>query len=483
MPPRFFIFRGSIIMPKRAAAAPENPDPRRTLPSVNAVIQAYQESGGRFEGWAIKPLAQREIDALRLGLTSQNLSVAHLDDVIAELVTRLRAYDRPKLEPMLNGTGVIIHTNLGRAQVSPETAEAMAQAAASNVTLELNRDTNQRGQRMSEISMLMTALTGAESALLVNNNAAAILLTLSALAKGKEVIVSRGESVEIGGGFRIPDVLAQSGAIMVEVGTTNRTYASDYERAINAETAAILKVHPSNFSLNGFVHSASLRELASIARAKQIALIEDQGSGALIDPGQFGLSGEHTLEQSLTDGADVVTMSCDKLLGGPQGGIITGRRELIERIGKHPLARAVRADKTALAGVAETLRHFARGEATAKIPVWRMLSIPVSELESRGRRICATVSGVSLELVLSEATIGGGSLPGQTLPSLAISPVLDQTVDIDLIARQLRLGNPGVFSRIADGKLLIDLRTIVPEDDERLVEALCAVFPALKVPG
>ena len=404
-------------------------------------------------------------------------------DVVGELVERLRALDQPKLEPMLNGTGVIIHTNLGRAQVSAETAEAMARAATSSVTLELDRATNQRGHRMSEISLLMTALTGAESALLVNNNAAAILLTLSAMAKGKEVIVSRGESVEIGGGFRIPDVLAQSGAFMVEVGTTNRTYAADYERAINAETAAILKVHPSNFNITGFVHAPALPELAAIARAKGVALIEDQGSGALIDPARFGLTGERTVRQSLDEGVDLITMSCDKLLGGPQGGIISGKRSMIDRIAKHPLARAVRADKTTLAGVAETLRHYARGEATTKIPVWRMISTPMSELEERGRRICAAVSGLSLECVSSEATMGGGTLPGQTLPSLAISPRLDEGADIDVVARRLRLGNPGVFTRITEGKLLIDLRTILPEDDELLIDALIALGPALEVPG
>jgi L-seryl-tRNA(Ser) seleniumtransferase len=326
-------------------------------------------------------------------------------------------------------------------------------------------------------------LTGAESALLVNNNAAAILLTLSALAKGREVIVSRGESVEIGGGFRIPDVLAQSGAFMVEVGTTNRTYAFDYERAINAETAAILKVHPSNFNIAGFVHTSTLPELAAISHAKGVALIEDQGSGALIDPAHFGLTGERTVRQSLDEGVDLITMSCDKLLGGPQGGIIAGKRLMIDRIAKHPLARAVRADKTTLAGVAETLRHYACGEATSRIPVWRMIAASMGELEARGRRICSAVGGASHGLVSSEATVGGGSLPGQTLPSLALSPQLPAGVDIDRFAQLLRMGKPGIFSRILDGKLLIDLRTILPEDDEELIELLIALGPALEVPG
>jgi L-seryl-tRNA(Ser) seleniumtransferase len=466
-------------MPKRTSTSLTDDDPRRSLPSVHAVLHAYREAGGTFEDWAIKPIVQMELEALRTAISSIDRTCTIPNDAVGEMVERLRTLDQPKLEPMLNGTGVIIHTNLGRAQVSAETAEAMVRVATSSVTLELDRASNHRGHRMSEISLLMTALTGAEAALLVNNNAAAILLTLSAMAKGKEVIVSRGESVEIGGGFRIPDVLAQSGASMVEVGTTNRTYVVDYERAINAETAAILKVHPSNFNVTGFVHAPALPDLATIARAKGLALIEDQGSGALIDPSRFGLTGERPVWQSLDEGVDLITISCDKLLGGPQGGIIAGKRSMIDRITRHPLARAVRADKTTLAGVAETLRHYARGEATMMIPVWRMISIPMIELQERGRRICAAVSGLSLECVSSEATVGGGTLPGQTLPSLAISPILDASTDIDIIARKLRLGNPGVFSRITEGKLLVDLRTILPEDDHLLVDALIALGPAL----
>jgi L-seryl-tRNA(Ser) seleniumtransferase len=470
-------------MPKRSSVARNSDDPRRSLPSIHAILHAYHEAGGEFEEWAVKPIIQQELDLLRTVISSGDRASEVPVDVVGDVVARLRALDQPKLEPMLNGTGIIIHTNLGRAQVSAETAGAMARAATSSVTLELDRATNHRGQRMSEISMLMTALTGAESALLVNNNAAAILLTLSAMAKGREVIVSRGEAVEIGGGFRIPDVLNQSGAVMVEIGTTNRTYAVDYERAINAETAAMLKVHPSNFNITGFVHTPPLPELAAISRAKGVALIEDQGSGALLDPAQFGLTGERTVRQSLDEGVDLLTMSCDKLLGGPQGGILVGKRSMIDRIGRHPLARAVRADKTTLAGVAETLRHYARGEAPSTIPVWRMISAPVAELDERGRRICAEVSGYSLECVLSEATVGGGTLPGQTLPSLAISPELDGGADIDSVARRLRLGNPGVFTRIREGKLLIDLRTILPEDDGGLIAALVALGPALEVPG
>ena len=470
-------------MPKRTSTSPIAEDPRRSLPSIHAVLHAYREAGGTFEDWAIKPIVQQELNALRSAISSGDRARAFPLDVVGDLVERLRALDQPKLESMLNGTGVIIHTNLGRAQVSEETADAMARAATSSVTLELDRATNQRGQRMSEISQLMTALTGAESALLVNNNAAAILLTLSAMAKGKEVIISRGESVEIGGGFRIPDVLDQSGALMVEVGTTNRTYAADYERAINAETVAILKVHPSNFNITGFVHAPSLPDLTAIAHAKRVALIEDQGSGALIDPSRFGLSGERTITQSLDEGVDLISISCDKLLGGPQGGIVAGKRSMIDRIAKHPLARAVRADKTTLAGVAETLRHYARGEALTKIPVWRMIAAPLSDLESRGRRICSAVGGASFDLASSEATVGGGSLPGQTLPSLALSPRLPAGIEIDRFAQMLRMGSPGVFSRVSDGKLLIDLRTILPEDDDRLIASLGVLAPALEVPG
>jgi L-seryl-tRNA(Ser) seleniumtransferase len=398
------------------------------------------------------------------------------------LLAELRRLERPRLAPIVNATGVIVHTNLGRAPVSAATASAMAAAASAPVTLELDPESGQRGGRMGEIASLLRLLTGAESAIVVNNNAAAILLALSTLASGREVILSRGEAVEIGGGFRIPDVLRQSGATLVEVGTTNRTYASDYEAALTERTAALLKVHPSNFRLSGFVHSAAIAELAPIARRWGVPLVEDLGSGALLETAPFGLAPEPTIAESLRAGASIVTASGDKLLGGPQAGIICGDASLIANIERHPLARAVRADKTCLAGLAQTLRHYVSGEATTEIPVWRMISAAIDGLAARAARMRTALAarGVEVETVESLATVGGGSLPGETLPSVAIAVGAPSPSGIgngaDRVARKLRLGEPAVFGRIEDQRLLLDLRSVLPEDDERLSEAVVAAL-------
>jgi L-seryl-tRNA(Ser) seleniumtransferase len=354
----------------------------------------------------------------------------------------------------------------------------MADAAANYVPLEIQLESGTRGGRMSEIERLLQAITGAEAALIVNNNAAAVLLALSAIAGGGEVIVSRGEAVEIGGGVRIPDVLAQSGATMVEVGTTNRTYARDYAGAIGSLTKTLLKVHSSNFRISGFVHAPSRQELAEVARERRLPLIEDQGSGVLIDPSPFGLSGETPVSDALAAGVDLITMSGDKLIGGPQAGLIVGRRELVERCARHPLARAIRADKATLAGMAETLRHYARGEALTTIPVWRMIATPLQTLFERARELRGQllVRGVRAEVVAASSTVGGGSLPGETLPSVALS--FGAADDIDALAKRLRLGNPSIFGRIVEDRLLIDLRTVLPENDAALVDALAVTLSA-----
>ncbi|HET7092979.1 MAG TPA: L-seryl-tRNA(Sec) selenium transferase, partial [Thermomicrobiales bacterium] len=396
-------------------------------------------------------------------------------DIEDRIVAAALAMERPRLDPLLNATGVIIHTNLGRAPVSTETAKAMAAAAAGAVALELEPETNERGGRMREIATLLRLLTGAEAALVVNNGAAAVLLVLSALAAGRGVIVSRGEAVEIGGGFRVPDVMRQSGARLVEVGTTNRTYVADYVAAADADTAAYLKVHASNFRVVGFTHAASVAELAA-ARPRDVVLLEDLGSGALLDTTRFGLAPEPTLQASLAAGAQLVMASGDKLLGGPQAGIIAGDRALVERVSRHPLARAVRADKTALAGLAATLRHYARGEAERKIPVWRMIAAPADEVRARVDRLAESLRDLAaVAVVATQATVGGGSLPGETLPSWAVAlPPVGGAID-DL-ARRLRLGETAVFGRVERAHLLLDLRTVLPEDDERLVAATRAAF-------
>jgi L-seryl-tRNA(Ser) seleniumtransferase len=444
----------------------------RAIPPVSAIVSEAKQRGNALTEEALTRTARAELDNVRQALLAgERLERA---EIARRVVEAIGALQRPRLTPVLNATGVVIHTNLGRAPVSPETAEAMRAAAAHPVPLEIDPESNERGGRMHEISELLRALTGAESALVVNNCASAVLLVLAAVASGNEVVVSRGEAVEIGGGFRVPDVLRQSGARLVEVGTTNRTYVRDYAVATTEETGAYLKIHPSNFRAFGFVHSASTAELVLLAREHGLPVVEDLGSGALLDTSRFGLAPEPTLTDAIAAGADLVMASADKLLGGPQGGIIVGSATWVERVARHPLARAVRADKTALAGIAATLRHYLRGEAESHIPIWRMIAAPESEIRARVTRLGVALGqdGHAVGVESVQATVGGGSLPGETLPSwaLVLSPVDGEGVD--MLARRLRLGEPGIFGRIDQDRLLLDLRTVVPEDDEMLLRSL-----------
>lgn len=443
-------------------------DPYRALPSVSDLARLIQDAAPGEADAVATSLAQAYLSRMRARIAAGD----HLTrgEIEQGMLAELAAWRRPRLTPLLNATGVIIHTNLGRAPVSQEVAAAMAAAAANPVALEIEPETNQRGGRMREISDLMRALTGAEATLVVNNGAAAVLLAVSAIAAGQRVIVSRGEAVEIGGGFRIPDVVQQSGAELVEVGATNRTYARDYARATDERTAAYLKVHPSNFQIAGFVHQASTADLAQLGREHGVLVIEDLGSGALLDTAAFGLEAEPTIAGSIAAGAAVVTASGDKLLGGPQAGLICGEAATIARIAQHPLARAVRADKTCLAGLAATLRHYARGDAVTAIPVWRMIAATGDAIQVRAEAARRDLAqrGIDVTVVATRASVGGGSLPGQTLPSCALA--LDGPVEE--LAQRLRLGQPGVFGRIERGRLLLDLRTVLPEDDGLLVEVI-----------
>lgn len=443
-------------------------DPYRALPSVSDLARLIQDAApGEVDAIATS-LAQAYLARMRARIAAGD----HLtrDEIDRGMLAELATWRRPRLAPLLNATGVILHTNLGRAPVSQDAAAAMAAAAANPVALEIEPETNQRGGRMREVSDLMRALTGAEATLVVNNGAAAVLLAVSAIGAGRRVIVSRGEAVEIGGGFRIPDVVQQSGAELVEVGTTNRTYASDYARATVERTAAYLKVHPSNFQITGFVHRASTADLAQLGREHGVPVIEDLGSGALLDTAAFGLAAEPTIAGSIAAGAAVVTASGDKLLGGPQAGLICGDAATIARIAQHPLARAVRADKTCLAGLAATLRHYARGDAAMAVPVWRMIAATGDAIQVRAEAARRDLArrGIDVTAVATLASVGGGSLPGQTLPSCALA----LRGPAEELARRLRLGEPGVFGRIEHGSLMLDLRTILPEEDGRLVEAI-----------
>lgn len=444
----------------------------RAIPAVSTIVAEAKRLGSELTEDALTRAARAELEEVRQALLGgERLERQEIERRVIEAIAALQ---RPRLAPVLNATGVIIHTNLGRAPVSPETAEAMRAAAAHPVPLEIDPESNERGGRMREIAGLLRALTGAESALVVNNCASAVLLVLAAVASSKEVVVSRGEAVEIGGGFRVPDVLRQSGARLVEVGTTNRTYARDYAAATTEETGAYLKVHPSNFRAFGFVHAASTAELVVLAREHGLPVLEDLGSGALLDTSRFGLAPEPTLTAAIAAGADLVMASADKLLGGPQGGIIIGSTSWVERVARHPLARAVRADKTALAGIAATLCHYLRGEAETRVPIWRMIAAPESVIRERAIRLAAALGqGVrSSGVEPVHSTVGGGSLPGETLPSwaLVLSPTSGERVDT--FARRLRLGDPGIFGRIDRDRLLLDLRTVLPEDDEILLRSL-----------
>jgi L-seryl-tRNA(Ser) seleniumtransferase len=444
----------------------------RAIPPVSAIVAEAKRRGSALTEDALTRTARAELDHVRQTLLAgERLDRAEIERRVFDAIGAL---DRPRLAPVLNATGVIIHTNLGRAPVSPETAEAMRAAAAHPVPLEIDPESNERGGRMREIAGLLRALTGAESALVVNNCASAVLLVLAAVASGTEVVVSRGEAVEIGGGFRVPDVLRQSGARLVEVGTTNRTYVRDYAAATTEETGAYLKVHPSNFRAFGFVHAASTAELVVLAREHGLPVLEDLGSGALLDTSRFGLAAEPTFTGAIVAGADLVMASADKLLGGPQGGIIIGSASWVERVARHPLARAVRADKTALAGIATTLRHYLRGEAESRVPIWRMIAVAEDAIRTRATALAGALAqdGVRAGVEPVQATIGGGSLPGETLPSWAVVlfPIIGEGVDT--LARRLRQGDPGIFGRIDQDRLVLDLRTVLPEDDGILLRSL-----------
>jgi L-seryl-tRNA(Ser) seleniumtransferase len=375
-------------------------------------------------------------------------------------------------KPVINATGVIIHTNLGRAPLSRAAVDAIIQLARGYVNLELNLEDGRRGSRQAHLQSLFQQLTGAEAALVVNNNASAVLLGLSALAAGKEVIVSRGEAVEIGGGFRIPDVLGQSGATLVDVGTTNRTYIRDYEEAITENTAALLKVHASNFRVEGFTASVEPKELVELGQRHGIPVLHDVGSGCLLNSEKYGLTHEPTPQESIAAGAGLVFFSGDKLLGGPQAGIVVGISELVQSLERHPLARAVRIDKLSLAALTATLLHYLRQEADQQVPVWRMIAAPAEAIKERAQHWLSKLE-YAASIVPSRAAIGGGSLPGETLPSWVLGLYCqDVPGGPEEVMRRLRSADPPVIARIEADRVLLDPRTVLPEEDDALLRAL-----------
>ena len=383
----------------------------------------------------------------------------------------LEQWTAPTLRPVINATGVIIHTNLGRAPLSQAALEAMQAVAEGYSTLEYDLERGRRGKRHQHAETLLTRLTGAEAALVVNNNAAAVLLALRGLANRREVVISRSQLIEIGGGFRIPDIMKQSGAKLVEVGTTNRTHLHDFESAVHERTGLILRAHHSNFRIIGFATEPSLAELVQLGRTRGVPVFDDLGSGALLDTAAFGLGHEPTVQESLQAGASLVAFSGDKLLGGPQAGILVGDKSLIHRLRRHPLARALRPDKLCLAALSATLYHYLRGEALEKIPIWRMIASAEDELR---RRVEAWIRQLGTGSALpGRSTVGGGSLPEETLPTWLLAL---EASSPDALAARLRRQAPAIIARIQEGRVVLDSRTILAEQERPLLEGLQAAL-------
>jgi len=440
-------------------------DSRRGVPSLDALLRS--EPGKKATLRFGRPLVKHALKVTLAGVREEaahGADVPDNDQILARaLGTAARSYYG--ITEVINASGVILHTGLGRAPLPQRAAEAAALAGRSYSDLEVERETGSRGRRTSHAESLLLALTGAEDALVVNNNAAALLLALAALAQRKEVLVSRGELIEIGGEFRLPEILAASGAKLVEVGTTNRTRGNDYRRAITSKTALILKVHPSNYRVVGFTNTVLLGDLSEIAAEAEVPLLYDVGSG-LLDrypevPGE-----EPAVTEALAGGADLVSFSGDKLLGGPQAGLLVGRTELIERLRRHPMARALRVDKMTVAALEAVLRLYAT-DRRHEVPLWNFLSVGQGRLLSRARALATCFKGATARK--GEAVAGGGSLPGYAIPS---AELVIRVASPDDVAARLRLGRPSVFCRVDDGALVFDLRTVPPEDDDRLARAI-----------
>jgi L-seryl-tRNA(Ser) seleniumtransferase len=460
----------------------------RAIPSVDAVLrQAVSLPWGTALPQRVLAAAVRDvIQAWRERLAADpggadTVDRESLADRILDDVRRQAAAARgPHYRRAINATGIILHTGLGRAVLPAAAIDRVREELGGYSVLQVDEQTGKRSRRDARIEWLLKQLTGCEAATVVNNNAAATMLVLNTLAAGREVIVSRGQLVEIGGSFRLPDVMSLSGARLVEVGTTNKTHARDYERAINENTGAILRVHPSNYHIEGFTAEVSLDELVAIAHARQLPLVDDVGAGALVDYRRFGLPAEPTLPDSIRGGADLVISSADKMIGGPQGGLILGRADLIEAIRKNPLARAMRVDKVTLSLLETTLELFLDEQAAMReVPTLRMMQRPLDELRCQATRIAealrSVVGAAYVEVFDGFSQMGSGSLPGHDLPTslVAVSPA---NGDVDGLAARLRACSPPVFARIAKERLLIDPRTLLPGEEEVLIGMLKSVL-------
>jgi len=451
----------------------------RQLPSVEWVV-AQVEARGRAAAVGRPFLVQvaREVLAERRGALRRGAAwEVDREELVQTVESRVLAASHPSLRKVVNATGVLLHTNLGRSPLALEARQAVLEAAGA-CNLELDLASGSRGSRQDHVAELLRRLTGADSALVVNNNAAGVLLTLAALAAGREVVVARSEQVEIGGSFRMPEVMRAAGVRLVEVGTTNRVRLADYESALTPETALVLKVHRSNFQLVGFVADVSVTELAELARRAGVPLVYDLGSGALVDLRSRGLPYEPTVQEAVREGADLVLFSADKLLGGPQAGVLVGRAELLEVLRRHPLYRVVRIDKLDLAALEATLRLYLDPERVwERVPVLRMLGASVVSLRARAEELAqkAVSLGAHAQAVPCESEAGGGSLPGSALPSWGVR-LRHPSLSAQALSAALRAGDPPVLTRVQDEAVLVDLRSVLPEDDPILEGSLVAVL-------
>lgn len=440
----------------------------RDLPSVDQLLQSSQS-----QEWMAcfgRPLT---VEAIRSALNearvhfTQRGSLPEREVLLQDIEHYLRSWTAPTLQPVINATGVILQTNLGRAPLSTAALQAIQSISQGYSTLEYDLTQGKRGSRLVHAEALLTRLTGAQAAMVVNNNAAAVMLILTALARRRAVVIARTQLVEIGGGFRVPDVMKQSGARLLEVGTTNRVHLADYEAALEESPALFLRAHRSNFRLIGFTSEPELAEIAEVAHQASLPLVDDLGSGTLLDTSRYGLGHEPMVQESLAAGADLVCFSGDKLLGGPQAGIIIGSAELVAKLKKHPLARALRADKLCLGALTATLLHYLKDEAEREIPIWKMISTPAKQIFSR-----AAAWAVALgqgEVIPGESTVGGGSLPGETLPTYLLALPIPKP---DKLLARLRQQNPPVIARLQDERVVLDPRSVLPEQEEALLDGL-----------
>ena len=461
-----------------------SPNPLRNIPSVGELLDAppLKALVDRISRNAVVTAVRKALDEMRIEVhtAAAEMTLPNVPDLADRIARRIMEGETPLLRPVVNATGILLHTGLGRSPLADEAIAEMTAVARDYASVEMDLPTGRRSHRSLAVDGLLKEMTGAEAATAVNNNSGATMLTLAAIAASREVVVSRGQLIEIGGSFRLPEVMAASGAVLHEVGSTNKTHLADYARAINDQTAALLLVHPSNFVVVGFTEGVELPALVELGRKHNLPVIHDIGSGALVDFARFGFRGEPVAAESIRAGADLVLFSGDKLLGGPQCGIIAGRKALVEKISRHPLARALRVDKITLAALAATLRLYRDPDkARLAVPLLRLLTTSADNLKNRAERLAPQMAAVktiiaSAEVISDVTYLGGGSIPTQQLPTWCVALQPD-CWSVDRLAAALRTGVPAVVGRVRDDRLLLDLRSVFPRQDSEMLSALEAL--------